>query len=113
MKVKIQVEQLKVGMFVSDLDRPWLDTPFLLQGFLIEDQEEIAKLRYYCKYVMVDRARSSGDEFQADAVASVIPVLLRGLIAATACELTRRQGYCRSELAHCGPVAQTDRAAVS
>lgn len=55
-------------MFVSDLDRPWLDTPFLLQGFLLESDEEIAKLRYYCKYVIVDRARSTGDEFQAEAV---------------------------------------------
>ena len=77
MKVKIQVEQLKLGMFVTDLDRPWLDTPFLLQGFLLEDKEEIAKLRYYCKYVMVDRARSSGDEFQADAIASDTPAIRR------------------------------------
>lgn len=77
MKEKIAAEQLRVGMFVSDLDRPWLDTPFLLQGFLIEDQEEIAKLRYYCKYVIVDRARSTGDEFQADAVAGDSSAILR------------------------------------
>ena len=68
MKEKIKADDLKVGMFVSDLDRPWLDTPFLLQGFLVESTEDIAKLRYYCKHVVVDRARSSGEEFQADAV---------------------------------------------
>ncbi|MEO5676650.1 MAG: HD-GYP domain-containing protein [Usitatibacter sp.] len=63
MATKIFSPDLKVGMFVADLDRPWVDTPFLLQGFLIEDQEQIAALRSHCEYVMVDRARSVGDEF--------------------------------------------------
>jgi HD-GYP domain-containing protein (c-di-GMP phosphodiesterase class II) len=68
MKEKIGVEQLKIGMFVADLDRPWLDTPFLIEGFLIETDEEIAKLKYYCKHVIVDRGRSAGDEFRTDEV---------------------------------------------
>ncbi|MDQ3027559.1 MAG: HD-GYP domain-containing protein [Pseudomonadota bacterium] len=63
MATKIFTTDLKVGMFVADLDRPWVDTPFLLQGILIEDQEQIAALRSHCEYVMVDRARSVGDEF--------------------------------------------------
>ena len=58
-------------MFVADLDRPWVDTPFLLQGFLIEDDEQIAALRAHCEYVMVDRARSTGEEYEAPAVESV------------------------------------------
>ncbi len=66
MKEKIQVGVLKIGMFVSDLDRPWLDTPFLLQGFLIETDEEIAKLKYHCQYVIVDRLRSVEGEFKSD-----------------------------------------------
>src|SRR6185312_11955153 len=52
-------------------DRPWVDTPFLLQGFLIEDEEQIAALRANCEYVMVDRARSTGDEYEAPAKAAV------------------------------------------
>lgn len=64
MATKIFTTDLKVGMFVADLDRPWVDTPFLLQGFLVDDQEQIAALRSHCEYVMVDRARSVGDEFQ-------------------------------------------------
>ncbi len=63
MATKIFTTDLKVGMFVADLDRPWVDTPFLLQGFLVEDEEQIAALRSHCEYVMVDRARSVGDEF--------------------------------------------------
>src|SRR5258708_32405852 len=68
MASKIPTRDLKIGMFVSDLDRPWVDTPFLLQGFLIEDDEQIATLRTHCEYVMVDRARSAGDEDEAPAV---------------------------------------------
>ena len=60
MNEKINVEALQVGMFVAELDRPWLDTPFLLQGILIESDEQIETLRRYCHYVMVDPLRSIG-----------------------------------------------------
>src|SRR5215472_6509290 len=71
MATKVPTHQLKIGMFVADLDRPWVDTPFLLQGFLIEDDEQVAALRAHCEFVMVDRARSTGDEYEAPANASV------------------------------------------
>ena len=67
MATKVFTHELKVGMFVADLDRPWVDTPFLLQGFLIEDEEQVAALRAHCEYVMVDRARSTGEEYEASA----------------------------------------------
>jgi len=60
MHEKIEVENLLIGMFVAELDRPWLDTPFLFQGFLIESEDEITDLRQYCKYVLVDPLRSIG-----------------------------------------------------
>ncbi|MEO7743589.1 MAG: HD-GYP domain-containing protein [Usitatibacter sp.] len=65
MATKVFSSDLKVGMFVADLDRPWVDTPFLLQGFVIEDDDQIAALRTHCEYVIVDRARSLGDQFEA------------------------------------------------
>jgi HD-GYP domain-containing protein (c-di-GMP phosphodiesterase class II) len=67
MATKVFTTDLKIGMFVADLDRPWVDTPFLLQGFLIEDEEQVRALMQHCEYVMVDRARSMGDEYQAPA----------------------------------------------
>jgi len=67
MASKIYTTDLKVGMFVADLDRPWVDTPFLLQGFLIENEEQILALKTHCEYVIVDRARSTGSEFEAPA----------------------------------------------
>ena len=48
------VDALEVGMYVSQLDRPWLETPFLFQGFLIEDSETIAQLKAFCEYVYID-----------------------------------------------------------
>ena len=74
MATRIFTTDLKVGMFVADLDRPWLDTPFLLEGFLIESDEQIAALRSHCEFVIVDRARSTGTEFEAPpAVTNTIP----------------------------------------
>ena len=70
MATKVLTSDLRVGMFVADLDRPWVDTPFLLQGFLVEDDEQIAALRAHCEFVIVDRARSVGDEYQAPSAAA-------------------------------------------
>ncbi len=52
--LKIGVNDLQIGMFVSALDRPWLETPFLLQGFLIESIADIDELRKHCTYVYID-----------------------------------------------------------
>lgn len=49
-------------MFVVQLDRPWLDTPFLLQGFLIEDEATLDQLREMCDHVTVDPSRSVLDD---------------------------------------------------
>lgn len=64
MHSKVAVKDLKIGMFVADLDRPWIDTPFPIQGFLIEDKQQIAELQNACKVVTIDRARSTGEEFR-------------------------------------------------
>jgi HD-GYP domain-containing protein (c-di-GMP phosphodiesterase class II) len=50
---KVSTQNLRVGMEVTALDRPWLETPFLLQGFVIRSEQEIARLREYCEYVFV------------------------------------------------------------
>ena len=68
MTQQVPVEQLAVGMFVSDLDRPWLDTPFLVQGFLIEDEATLAQLRQLCHHVVVDLSRSNLDDNSSFAI---------------------------------------------
>jgi HD-GYP domain-containing protein (c-di-GMP phosphodiesterase class II) len=59
--LKIYTADLDIGMYVSGLDRPWLETPFVLQGFRIESQEDIERLREYCEYVLVDCRKSRQD----------------------------------------------------
>ncbi|MCI0668674.1 MAG: HD-GYP domain-containing protein [Methylococcaceae bacterium] len=44
-------------MFVCDLDRPWIDSPFLLQGFLLETAKDIETVQKVCDYVYVDVAK--------------------------------------------------------
>ena len=61
----VEVEFLRLGVFVAELDRPWLGTPFLLQGFLIDDEAQIRQLQALCRLVYVDRRRSIGDQYVA------------------------------------------------
>lgn len=53
-RVQIPVEGLKVGMEVVELDRPWLETPFILQGFTINSVAEIEEISRYCEWVVVE-----------------------------------------------------------
>ncbi len=52
--MEIPVEELELGMYVADLDRPWLDTPFLFQGFQLVEPDDLASLRRLCRTVHVD-----------------------------------------------------------
>mgnify|MGYP006427988537 CR=1 FL=1 len=55
---KLPVQELEVGLFVADLDRPWHETPFPIQGFYIRHQREIDDLTRFCRHVFVDVAES-------------------------------------------------------
>lgn len=56
--IEVSVNDLQLGMFVSDLDRPWLETPYAIQGILIQSQSDIDELKRYCVHVYVDMDRS-------------------------------------------------------
>ncbi|MBI3545657.1 MAG: HD-GYP domain-containing protein [Gammaproteobacteria bacterium] len=60
MKTKIDTQHLKIGMYVSELDRPWLGTPFMFQGFEITTDEELKTLQQYCRHVYIIAPESSG-----------------------------------------------------
>ena len=55
---KVMVKELKIGMYVSGLDRSWLGTPFPLQGFLIDSEAVKDTLKDLCEFVYVDFAKS-------------------------------------------------------
>jgi HD-GYP domain-containing protein (c-di-GMP phosphodiesterase class II) len=62
--LKVPTTDLDIGMFVSALDRPWLGTPFVTQGFFIETAEDLERLRNYCEYVLIDSRRSFKPQFK-------------------------------------------------
>lgn len=55
--IKIHISELKIGMFVSKLERPWLETPFLMQGFVVESLDDIDAISEYSQYVWIDAVR--------------------------------------------------------
>jgi len=61
MHIKLSPENLKLGMFVSELDRPWVESPFIFQGFRLRTVEEIQDIKDICYYVYVDTEKSSNN----------------------------------------------------
>ena len=54
MRKKIDVRDAQLGMYIAELDRPWLETPFMFQGFEITSDSAIEKLRALCKYIWIE-----------------------------------------------------------
>lgn len=52
-EVQIEVSQLELGMHVVRLDRPWFETDFILQGFIINDIEDLQSLKQQCDSVFI------------------------------------------------------------
>jgi HD-GYP domain-containing protein (c-di-GMP phosphodiesterase class II) len=59
---QIPVEKLEFGMYVSELDRPWTETPFMFQGFHLRTDQQLSTLRQHCKHVFVDPERTEAPE---------------------------------------------------
>ena len=59
MKIKFSVEDLQIGMFVSELDRPWIETPFSLEGLLLSKPEDIEQVQNISSHVYVDTDQST------------------------------------------------------
>ena len=85
-KVYTQVNQLELGMYIVELDRPWLDTPFLFQGFELKTEEEIRSVRDICDYVYIDTTKRKKAR---NAVAEQTPVKIEGVLdyGSAACKI--------------------------
>jgi len=83
MKLVVDVRDLKIGMYVYELDRPWRETAFLFQGFEISSQQQLDDLRRYCRTVTILKLETDHQiAFQrepvtADAAATVVSVPYR------------------------------------
>jgi putative nucleotidyltransferase with HDIG domain len=63
-ELRISVRGLARGMWVSRLDRPWIETPFPLEGLKLETDDEVEKLRRICSYVYVDTSRGTSPDLR-------------------------------------------------
>ena len=58
MKIKVFSDELTIGMYISELDHPWIESPFLFQGFEIHDDDELNQVKTSCDYVYIDDEKS-------------------------------------------------------
>ena len=49
----IHHNQLELGMYVNELDRPWSETSFMFQGFRIDSYDVLRQVQDSCEYVNV------------------------------------------------------------
>ncbi len=76
-KVRVECADIAIGMYVCELDRPWLDSPFLLQGFYIKDRQDIDTVREVCEYVFVDKL------FERDQITNNMPTASSAILSTT------------------------------
>lgn len=63
-QLRISVSDVRIGMFIAELDRPWMETPFMLQGFLLKEATHLQMLRDFVAEVMIDPTRSATDSLR-------------------------------------------------
>ena len=68
LKKPVTIAELQFGMFIAELDRPWTDTPFKFQGFVLKTHEELELLGRYCSVVFVDPDRREVSSALTDTV---------------------------------------------
>jgi len=66
--IKLRVGDLRKGMFVCELDRPWSETPFLFEGFEIETDADLEVVAQYCEHVHIDLGRTQVVRVKIDKV---------------------------------------------
>ncbi len=84
---EVPVEFLEFGMFVAKLDRPWTETPFVYQGFVLKTEQQIEALKKYCKVVYVDPEKRQ--EVVAPRLLTLPPSSTRQVIAEQSKEKVR------------------------
>lgn len=91
---EIPVEELTFGMYVSKLDRPWTETPFVFQGFVLKSEKQIDVLKKHCKHVFVDPEKADLSEVgkvTAEEIAKVRGTTVYKEVASVEAELPRAQ----------------------
>lgn len=81
MERKVKTDFLKLGMYVTHLDRPWLETPFLFQGFYANSDKDLLDLRQYCRFVIIDDDKGvKADQYLDEELDSPVSGFDRGVL---------------------------------
>ncbi|TAK72312.1 MAG: DUF3391 domain-containing protein, partial [Betaproteobacteria bacterium] len=64
---EIPVDELQLGMYVSKLDRPWTETPFVFQGFILRNEKQLEVMKKFCSKVFVDPEKEDLSEIEGHA----------------------------------------------
>lgn len=72
-RIKVDTADISLGMFIAQLDRPWLETPFLFQGFEVSAESDIDQLRHYCQYVYIDVSKGSLSSAEVEKITKPSP----------------------------------------
>ena len=89
---EVSIDELQFGMYVSKLDRPWTETPFVFQGFVLKSEKQVDVLRKYCKKVFVDPEKADFSEVgkvSAEDIAKVRGTTVYKEVASVEAELPR------------------------
>ena len=49
----VHCNQLELGMYVNELDKPWEETRFMFQGFVIDSYDTLRAVQDSCEYASV------------------------------------------------------------
>lgn len=66
---RVEAVDLRIGMFVCRLDRPWEGTPFPLQGLELRTEDDVRRVRELCEFVYVDAHREINDSMRRQILA--------------------------------------------
>jgi HD-GYP domain-containing protein (c-di-GMP phosphodiesterase class II) len=89
---EVEIDDLHFGMYVSKLDRPWTETPFMFQGFILKSDKQLEVLKKYCKTVFVDPEKEDHSELErvtAEDIAKVRGTTVYKEVASVEAELPR------------------------
>ncbi|MGR8933712.1 MAG: HD-GYP domain-containing protein [Gammaproteobacteria bacterium] len=93
-KTKIDTKNLAIGMYVTKLDKSWLETPFRFQGFRIESEKQLQQVRDICAFVYIDEEKSDSNAIaklhNSSAAAPPSPITLINTLGTKASITTKK-----------------------
>ncbi|HJO11443.1 MAG: DUF3391 domain-containing protein [Gammaproteobacteria bacterium] len=87
--LKLNPGELLIGMYVSELDQPWVNTSFPVGGFHVKKAEQIETLQRICRYVIIDLNQGTRPKKQRKANLTILSNARKKAPFATAINIKR------------------------